>query len=170
VLTGALVEKPDLAPEAEHDAAHRVDYIYYRGPYSLYQTQYRKSESLGVGTASDHPYVFTHFLRHPITQQPDTTFTSGPSGSVNATTASFGLSSSAPGSTFKCSLNGATFSACPSPKEYSGLANGEHTFQVRAIGTGGGTGPTPASRTWAVDTAAAKVTSTVPASNATGVG
>jgi hypothetical protein len=26
-----LVEKPDPAPEAEYDAAHRVDYIYYRG-------------------------------------------------------------------------------------------------------------------------------------------
>jgi hypothetical protein len=103
------------------------------------------------------------------TQPPDTSITSGPSGSVSATSASFGFSSSEPASTFECSLDGATFSACTSPKEYSALANGEHTFQVRAIGTGG-TDPTPASRTWTVvDTASPKVTSTTPPANATGI-
>jgi hypothetical protein len=92
------------------------------------------------------------FFGTPSRSNPTTTITSGPSGSVRATSASFGFSSSAPGSTFECSLDGATFSACTSPKEYSGLANGEHTSQVRAIGTGGGTDPTPASHTWTVDT------------------
>jgi subtilisin len=100
----------------------------------------------------------------------DTTITSGPSGSVSATTASFGFSSSATKSTFECSLDGATFSACTSPKEYSGLANGERTFRVRAVSADGIADPTPASRTWTVvDTAAPKVSSVTPANNATGV-
>jgi endonuclease/exonuclease/phosphatase family metal-dependent hydrolase len=156
-LTDVFVERPDpYAKHKGHDLSvevGRIDYIYYRGPYSVYQTQMRDGHGAwgAFPGASDHPYVFAHLLRHPIPQQPDTTITSGPSGSVSATTASFGFSSSAPGSTFECSLDGTTFSACTSPKEYSGLANGEHTFQVRAIGTGG-TDPTPASRTWTVDT------------------
>jgi Tol biopolymer transport system component len=100
----------------------------------------------------------------------DTTITSGPSGSVSATTASFGFSSSAPGSTFECSLDGKAFSACTSPREYSGLANGEHTFRVRAIDTSGKADTTPASHTWTVvDTTAPKVSSVTPANNATGV-
>jgi hypothetical protein len=89
---------------------------------------------------------------------------------VSATTASFGFSSSATKSTFECSLDGATFSACTSPKEYSGLANGERTFRVRAVSADGIADPTPASRTWTVvDTAAPKVSSVTPANNATGV-
>jgi hypothetical protein len=172
-LTDVFVERPD--PEAIHRGRpiadwSRVDYIYYRGPYSVYKTQMR--DGYGSGTwpgASDHPYVFAHLLRRSIPQQPDTTITSGPSGSVSATTASFAFSSSEAGSTFECSLDGAPFGACTSPKDYPALANGEHTFRVRAIGAGG-TDPTPASRTWTVvDTAAPQVTSTTPPADATGV-
>jgi endonuclease/exonuclease/phosphatase family metal-dependent hydrolase len=61
-LTDVFVEKPD--PLAGEDIAGRVDYIYYRGPYGVYQTQHRLSEALdGSWRASDHPYVFTHLLR-----------------------------------------------------------------------------------------------------------
>ena len=100
----------------------------------------------------------------------DTTITSGPSGNVSATTASFSFSSPATKSTFECSLDGATFSACTSPKEYSGLSNGEHTFRVRAVSADAIADTTPASRTWTVvDTASPKVSSATPANNATGV-
>jgi endonuclease/exonuclease/phosphatase family metal-dependent hydrolase len=60
-LSDALVERED--PGLEEDLYQRADYIYYRGPYSLYQTQHRWSGSLGLPDASDHPYVFAHFLR-----------------------------------------------------------------------------------------------------------
>jgi hypothetical protein len=90
---------------------------------------------------------------------PDTTITSGASGSVNSSSASFSFTSTQAGSTFECSLDGAAFASCASPKAYSALANGSHTFQVRAIYTGN-TDPTPASQDWIVDTIAPDTTTT----------
>jgi hypothetical protein len=81
---------------------------------------------------------------------PDTTITSGPSGTVSSTSASFAFSSSEAGSTFECKLDGADFASCTSPKSYSGLVEGSHTFQVRATDTAGNTDANAASLTWTV--------------------
>jgi hypothetical protein len=56
---------------------------------------------------------------------------------------------------YECSLDNAVFSACPlgGPKEYTGLSQGSHTFQVRGVNASG-PDPTPASFTWSVDTIA----------------
>jgi Putative metal-binding motif len=62
-------------------------------------------------------------------------------------TATFGFSSTEPGS-FECKLDAAAFSPCASPRIVSGLSAGEHTFQVRATDSAGNVDPTPASRTW----------------------
>ncbi len=86
----------------------------------------------------------------PDTTPPQTTINSGPSGTVRQTSATFAFSSNEAGSTFQCSLDGATFSACVSPKKYTGLANGSHTFRVRATDAARNTDATPASRTWTV--------------------
>ena len=64
----------------------------------------------------------------PNTIAPNTTITSGPSGTVRTTTASFSFSSSEAGSRFQCSLDRGAFTACSSPKSYTGLANDPHTF------------------------------------------
>jgi hypothetical protein len=85
---------------------------------------------------------------------PNTVIDSGPSGTVTSAAAAFGFSSSELGSTFECSLDGAAFSACTAPQNYAGLAEGQHTFSVRAIDAVGNIDPTPASRTWTVDTVA----------------
>ena len=82
---------------------------------------------------------------------PGTTITSGPSGYMKSTSASFSVSSSEEGSTFKCSRDGSSFADCPTPTGYSGLAQGSHTFRVKAIDEVGNTDTTPASRTWFVD-------------------
>jgi hypothetical protein len=84
---------------------------------------------------------------------PETTITSGPSGSTSATTATFKFTSDTYGSTFECSLDGAPFAACASPAAYTGLAVGSHTFAVRATSPGGTADPTPAMRTWTVTAA-----------------
>jgi pectate lyase len=79
---------------------------------------------------------------------PDTTITSGPPAITSSADARFEFTSEA-GAGFECSLDGGSFAACTSPKTYSGLTGGLHTFQVRASASGG-IDPTPASYSWTV--------------------
>ena len=54
--------------------------------------------------------------------------------------------------TFRCSLDGASFSACASPRAYPALGDGSHTFRVQALGADGVPTST-AAYTWTLDTA-----------------
>jgi len=49
---------------------------------------------------------------------------------------------------FECSLDGAAFAACASPKTYGGIARSTHTFRVRAIDSNGFRDHSPAALTW----------------------
>jgi hypothetical protein len=88
---------------------------------------------------------------------PDTTIVSGPTGAVPIASASFTFASNETNVTFACSLDGAPFTACTSPQSFSGLAQGAHTFAVRATDAALHDDPTPATRTWTVDTIAPDV-------------
>jgi hypothetical protein len=92
------------------------------------------------------------------TSAPDTTIDSGPSGMTSSTSASFAFSSNDPSASFECRLDSGSFASCTSPKSYTGLSDGSHTFTVRAVDTAGNTDTTPAARTWTVDTAAPDTT------------
>ncbi len=86
------------------------------------------------------------------TVDPETTIHTGPTGTVASTSATFQFSSNEGGATFECSLDGGAFATCSSPREYNGLAQGPHTFEVRAIDQAGNVDKTPASRSWTVNT------------------
>lgn len=66
---------------------------------------------------------------------------------------------------YECQLdgNGQQFVACQSPKTYNGLANGSHTFWVRAKDAAGNIDPTPAHWTWTVDSVAPATIANPPA-------
>jgi hypothetical protein len=78
---------------------------------------------------------------------------SKPPNPTNVNSASFSFTTDKPPTSIECKLDTeASFSSCTSPKAYSGIPDGQRTFQVKAT-DGDGTGPT-ASHTWNVDTAA----------------
>ena len=85
------------------------------------------------------------------TAAPDTSILSKPSSLSNSASPSFTFSATEPGSTFECKLDGGAFAICSSPKSYSGVADGAHTFQVRATDLAGNVDATPDSYAWTID-------------------
>ena len=85
------------------------------------------------------------------TTPPQTTIDSGPSGTVTTGSATFTFSADEPVSEFRCRLDAGSFGTCASPKSYSGLANGTHTFAVAAVDLADNVDPDPATRTWTVE-------------------
>jgi beta-glucanase (GH16 family) len=82
---------------------------------------------------------------------PDTAISAHPGASTGATSATFTFNSpDDPTATFECSLDGGAFSACESPKTYTGLSFGPHTFKVRAKDAEGNVDASPASHYWVV--------------------
>ncbi|SEL60939.1 gliding motility-associated C-terminal domain-containing protein [Chitinophaga rupis] len=97
---------------------------------------------------------------------PNTTITSAPPAFTNSSNATFTFISSEAGSTFQASLDGGPFTPVTSPSTYTGLADGSHTFSVRAIDPAGNTDATPDSYPWTIDQTAPTVTSVgVPAND-----
>jgi hypothetical protein len=108
------------------------------------------------------------------TAAPETTIdpSSVPPTNTSSTSASFTFSSSEANASFECSLDGAPFASCTSPKpvpDQGSLADSSHTFKVRATDAAGNTEGTPPSHAWTVDTIAPTVVSVSPAIAATGV-
>jgi hypothetical protein len=84
---------------------------------------------------------------------PDTNLVGTPPNPSASAAATFSFASTVAGSSFECKLDAGSFASCVSPQSYSGLADGSHTFQVRASDPAGNTDPTPASYTWTIATA-----------------
>jgi hypothetical protein len=90
------------------------------------------------------------FIQQPIS----TSITSySPTASLsNQNTAQFAFTASQTASAYMCSLDGAAYVACSSPVSYSGLADGAHSFNVKAVDIWGTPDTVGASRSWTVDT------------------
>ncbi|HSL00487.1 MAG TPA: N,N-dimethylformamidase beta subunit family domain-containing protein [Rubrobacteraceae bacterium] len=87
------------------------------------------------------------------TTAPETSITSGPGDAVGNGTAEFGFSASEQDSSFECKLDGGDYEGCQSPKTYSGLADGSHTFAVRATDLAGNVDDSPAEQEFTLSTA-----------------
>lgn len=84
------------------------------------------------------------------TLPPKTTITGTPDPVSGSTSATFQFTSSETLSSFSCSLDDGAFAPCRSPQTYQGLADGTHTFRVRATDSAGNADPAPPSYSWKV--------------------
>lgn len=82
------------------------------------------------------------------TVEPTTTMASQPSSTNYSMISTFTFSSNESPVTFQCSLDGAAYSTCVSPLNYSSLANGSHSLNIRALDQAGNSDSTPATYTW----------------------
>jgi len=118
-------------------------------PDGSYTLHVKATDGLGNQTASGSPAtsVFTIDTVAP----PAPSITTTPANPSNQTVASFGFADPEGVVVYACRLDGGAYSACASPKTYSGITQGAHTFSVEAIDAAGNT----SSRTtysWVIDT------------------
>ncbi len=103
------------------------------------------------GAISSEPSVVTFFLDQ---SPPSATLVNGPGAFSNLNTASFSFTGSDPGGGaiggFECRLDSDAYVTCSSPKMFSGLSAGAHTFSFRAIDSAGNTGAST-SHSWTID-------------------
>ena len=119
-------------------------------------TRYTTGYDDGAGTA-----MFAAVWR----SRPNTSITGAPDDPTNHTVATFEFDSNNPFATFECRLDGGAFTNCGSPKNYSGLSEGYHTFEVRALDRERVIDTSEASFTWLVDTTPPEITITEPIVN-----
>ena len=81
---------------------------------------------------------------------PTTPGLSGAPGSPTRSTAATFTISGETNATFTCSLDGAGYTSCASPRHLTGLSDGTHTFAVKQTDQAGNTGPAETT-TWTVD-------------------
>ena len=89
-------------------------------------------------------------LTQPLPVRPDTRILDGPEGTLASTSATFTFDTpNAPAATFRCALDALAANPCASPRTYTGLSQGVHTFTVTATDAGL-EDLSPASRTWTI--------------------
>src|SRR5262249_24856071 len=88
------------------------------------------------------------------TTPPDTSIGDGPPGPLSGHTATFTFAGG-DGTTFECRVDSAAYVPCASPYTTAALADGTHTFNLRATDAAGNTDTTPAEWDFTLDNSAA---------------
>jgi hypothetical protein len=109
-------------------------------------------------------YEWTVEAGAPDTTPPQTQIESAPPNPSTSSTAAFTYSADEPETTFECVLDGGGFAPCPAAGiAYTGLGNGPHSFQVRAIDPSSNVDPSPAGYSFDVVLGSAPLASPGPA-------
>ena len=141
------VSSGDLdSPSDDSEKTALVDHTYTMG--GEYFVTLTVSNGTLSGTSIEDVDVFGGVVA------PNTIITGQPADPSNDNLSSFSFTSTVVGSTFEYSLDGAGFVPGNSGDTLGPLADGTHTFEVRATDPSGVTDPTPASYTWTIDTVA----------------
>lgn len=105
-----------------------------------------------VDSVGNHSNSLTHEFTIDLTAPQITSLASSdPRDLVNFDSRSFVFSSNETDVNFQCELDEAGFESCLSPVDLSGLADGRHTFSVRALDSAGNVGES-VSHSWTIDT------------------
>jgi hypothetical protein len=91
------------------------------------------------------------------TKAPETTIDAGPGAVTGDSTPTLKFSANEPGSSFECRVDDGSWMPCRSPIRLARLADGDHSFDVRATDQAGHTDASPARRSFLVDTMAPRI-------------
>ena len=136
----------------------------YPGLGGTHTFEVRATDSAGLTDNSPAQAQFT-----VDTVAPDTTIVSGPPSSGADVTPTFRYSSNDADAGFECRIDGGAYTACNAAAPGSSgrrelttpaLADGSHTFEVRAVDIAGNRDPQPDARTFVVDASPPVVTIT----------
>jgi len=83
---------------------------------------------------------------------PTTSITASPPAQSNAASGSFSFSANESVTGYQCRVDGSSFAACTSPAAYGPLADGAHSFGVKAVADLAGNPGTTTNYGWAIDT------------------
>jgi hypothetical protein len=127
----------------------------------VYTVVAQQTDDLGnVGTSPQ--VTFTIDTVAPVAP----TIASSPAATSATTSASFGFTDGEGGVTFRCALDGAAVTACTSPRAYTSLAQGGHSFAVAAVDAAGNVS-SGTSYSWTVQSAAPTISAKPAATSAT---
>ena len=126
-------------------------------PKTLVRPPTGRTPSRSGGTTQPETMAQTSYAWTIDTVAPALSLTAKPPDPSGVSTAHFEFSATDQTSvTYQCQLDAGAFQSCTSPKDFSGLANGTHSFTAKATDAAGNTGS--ASYSWSVDTAVPVVT------------
>ena len=115
----------------------------------------RAVDAAGNADASPDARTWTIDAGSPDTTPPDTRIDSGPADGSTGPDDDPAFTYSSPDTDtdhFECKLDAASFATCPDAGvSYSDLADGPHSFQVRAVDGAGNADGSPAARTWTIE-------------------
>ena len=111
----------------------------------------RATDAAGNTDSSPATRSFTVAAAPPAdSTAPDTTITSGPTGTSNDSTPTFAFTATEANSVFECQVDSGAWANCTSPWTTGALSDGAHSVAVRATDVAGNTDATPATRSFTV--------------------
>ena len=124
----------------------------YTTPQLTDGTHTFRVRAIGAENNADPTPASSTFTVEADLDPPETTIDSGPAegSTIGDPTPEFDFSSDEFNVEFQCRVDAGSFAACFAPETTAPLANGQHTFEVRATDEFGNTDATPATRTFSV--------------------
>lgn len=139
----------DPEPEAFSKCSSPKTYTNLEDGSYTFEVRAKEDLAGNQGSPASFPWTVNNELNDEM--PPETTIVSKPPDPSSSSTATFTYKSNEEGSTFECKLDSGPFVGCEATGvTYFGLANGPHSFQVRARDSSDNIDESPAGYSWDV--------------------